>query len=170
MDLNDIIVNTSNLVNSALARDYQRTSGFHKSLVNQRKTCKKDIRDGLGLDGMTILIGCINRFTSLCKNLFNLLEFLAEAFRCHVHHFQCLRVPVELASAKNSSKLKKFLHSEVNLLIQHIIVQDQDGQNNNNINSPKKIGINTRNCVGSAQDRDYWRAQFGIEPPGSISH
>jgi len=33
-------------------------------------------------------------------------------------------------SAKNSSKLSKFLHSEVNLLIQHIIVQDQDGQNN----------------------------------------
>jgi hypothetical protein len=32
---------------------------------------------------------------------------------------------------KNSSKLYKFLHSEVNLLIQHITVQDQDGQNNN---------------------------------------
>ena len=28
-------------------------------------------------------------------------------------------------------KLNKLLHSEVNLLIQHIIVQDQDGQNNN---------------------------------------
>ena len=27
-------------------------------------------------------ICCINRFTSLCKNLFNLLEFLTEAFRC----------------------------------------------------------------------------------------
>ena len=36
------------------------------------------------------------------------------------------------ASAKNSSKLNKFLHSEVNQLIQHMIVQDQDGQNNNN--------------------------------------
>ena len=34
------------------------------------------------------------------------------------------------ASANNSSKLNKFLHSEVNLLIQHITVQDQDGQNN----------------------------------------
>ena len=44
---------------------------------------------------------------------------LAEAFRCHVHHFQCLTVPVELgASAKNSSKLNKFLHSEVIQLIQ----------------------------------------------------
>ena len=32
---------------------------------------------------------------------------------------------------KNSNKLNKFLHSEVNLLIQHIIVKDQDGQNNN---------------------------------------
>ena len=29
-----------------------------------------------------------------------------------------------------SSKLSIFLHSEVNLLIQHIIVQDQGGQNN----------------------------------------
>ena len=120
------------------------------------------------------IICCINRFTSLCKNLFNLLEFLAEAFRCHVHHFQCLTVSVDLAVmflfkhsnhnnitaipttmnrnisasstrtvkqwkwctwhrkafAKNSSKLNKFLHSEVNQLIQHIIVQDQDGQNN----------------------------------------
>ena len=35
------------------------------------------------------------------------------------------------ASDKKSSKLNKFLHSEVNLLIQNIIVQDQDGQNNN---------------------------------------
>ena len=43
-------------------------------------------------------ICCINRFTSLCKNLFNLLEFLAEAFRCHVHHFQCLTVPVTQVS------------------------------------------------------------------------
>ena len=41
------------------------------------------------------IICCINRFTSLCNNLLNLLELLAEAFRCHVHHFQCLTVPVE---------------------------------------------------------------------------
>ena len=34
-------------------------------------------------------------------------------------------------TAKNSSKLNKFLRREVNQLIQHIIVQDQDGQNNN---------------------------------------
>ena len=25
---------------------------------------------------------------------FHLLELLAEVFRCHVHHFQCLAVPV----------------------------------------------------------------------------
>ena len=37
------------------------------------------------------------------------------------------------ASARSSSKLNKFLHSEVNRLIQHIIVQDQDGQNNNTL-------------------------------------
>ena len=36
----------------------------------------------------------------------------------------------------------------------------------------KEIGINTRNWVDSAQDRDYWRASFecGIEHLGSISH
>ena len=34
-------------------------------------------------------------------------------------------------NAKNSSKLNKFLQSEVNQLIQDIIVQDQDGENNN---------------------------------------
>ena len=29
----------------------------------------------------------------------------------------------------------------------------------NNIRpSPKEIGLNTRNWVGTAQDRDYWRA------------
>ena len=44
-----------------------------------------------------------------------------------MHHFQCLA----LASAKNSSNLNKFLDSEMSILIQHIIVQDQDGQNNN---------------------------------------
>ena len=42
-----------------------------------------------------IILYCINRFTSLCKNLLNLLEFLAEVFRCHVHHFQCLTLPVD---------------------------------------------------------------------------
>ena len=42
------------------------------------------------------IISCFNWFTSLCKNLFNLLEFLAEAFQCHCHHFQCLTVLVEL--------------------------------------------------------------------------
>ena len=45
-------------------------------------------------------------FTSLCKNFVKLTWVLAEAFRCHGHHFQCLTVL-------------------------DIIVQDQDGQNNN---------------------------------------
>ena len=56
-----------------------------------------------------IIIRCINTLTSLCKKFFILLEFLAEA----------------------KSKLNKFLHSEVNILIQRIKVQDKDGQNNN---------------------------------------
>ena len=51
------------------------------------------------------ILCCINRFTSLCKILLNLLEFLAEAFRCHVHHFQCLTVPVELNDAHGIEKL-----------------------------------------------------------------
>ena len=55
-----------------------------------------------------------------------------------MHHFQCLTVPVELpssiendahgiekASAKNSSKLNKFLHSDVNLLIQHNVMLEK---------------------------------------------
>ena len=35
----------------------------------------------------------------------------------------------------------------------------------------KEIGINTRNWVDLAQDRDYWRALcgYGIEPTGFIS-
>ena len=45
------------------------------------------------------------------------------------------------ACAKNSSKLNKFLHSEVNQLIQHIIVQDQDGQNNNVIIQSKHFAF-----------------------------
>ena len=79
---------------------------------------------------MSAQVCCINRFTSLCKNLFNLLEFLAEAFRGHRDR-QALKMMPRKASIKKSSKLNKFLHSEVNLLIQHIAVQDQDGQNNN---------------------------------------
>ena len=38
---------------------------------------------------------CINGFTSLCKNLSNLLEFSAETFRCHVHHFPPGRSSIE---------------------------------------------------------------------------
>ena len=36
----------------------------------------------------------------------------------------------------------------------------------------KEIGINTRSCVDSGQNTDYCRppSDFGIEPPGSISH
>ena len=30
----------------------------------------------------------------------HLLEFLAKVFQCHVHHFQCLAVPVQLAAMK----------------------------------------------------------------------
>ena len=59
-----------------------------------------------------LMLCCINRFTSLCKNLFNLLEFLAEAFRCHVHHFQCLTALVELgpSSIENDAHgIKKLL-------------------------------------------------------------
>jgi hypothetical protein len=32
------------------------------------------------------------------QEVVQLFEFLAEAFRCHVHHFQSLTVPVDLAA------------------------------------------------------------------------
>ena len=66
----------------------------------------------------------------------------------HVNHFQCLKVPVAVppgpSSVENdahgieklllkSQVSEKFLHSEVNLIIQYIIVQDLDGQNINKI-------------------------------------
>ena len=47
----------------------------------------------------------------------------------------CQRVYGRKASAKISNKLNKFLHSEMNLLLQHIREQDQDGQNNTSNNS-----------------------------------
>ena len=47
------------------------------------------------------------------------------------------KVILKLKFHHNSSKLNKFLHSEVNLLIQHIIVQDQYGQNSNILITPK---------------------------------
>ena len=34
------------------------------------------------------------------QQLLHLIEFLSEAFRCYVHHYQCLTVPVELAAMK----------------------------------------------------------------------
>ena len=77
----------------------------------------------------SINTSCINRFTSLRKTCAS---------------FSMLDGP---CSAKNSV-LNKFLHSEVHLLIQHIIVQDRDGQN---------IIINTRNWVDSAQSRSDWK-------------
>ena len=72
------------------------------------------------------------------QELVQLTEFLAETFLCHVHPCGTGTVKVlkictwhRKTSAKNSIKLNKFLHNQVNLSIQHIIVQDQDGQNNN---------------------------------------
>ena len=44
-----------------------------------------------------------------------------------------------IKTSKSSSKLNKFLHCEVSILIQHIIVQDQDGQNNNKENDAHGI-------------------------------
>ena len=35
----------------------------------------------------------------------------------------------------------------------------------------KGMGMNTRNCLDSAQGKDYWRAVvMRIEPPGFINH
>ena len=43
--------------------------------------------------GSCTVIYYIIRFTPLCK-IFTYLSFLSEAFQCHMHHFQCLTVPV----------------------------------------------------------------------------
>ena len=73
------------------------------------------------------IICWINRFTSLCKNLFTWV--FSRSFSCA--SFSMLNDPGgtvkhwkwctwhRKASAKNSNKLNKFLHSEVNLLIQY---------------------------------------------------
>ena len=44
------------------------------------------------------------------------------------------------ASAKTQVSLRKFLQSEVKII--HSIVQDQDGQNNNNIREKNNILVN----------------------------
>ena len=60
------------------------------------------------------IICCINRFTSLCKNTWH-----------------------RKASAKNSSKLNKFLHSKVNLLY-NIVILHSDPR------STRMIGVSGR--------------------------
>ena len=65
---------------------------------------------------------CIIRFTSLhYARTFHVLEFLSEAFRCHVHHFSMQWSSIESnAHGHGIEKLllktqisEKFLHSEV---------------------------------------------------------
>ena len=104
---------------------------------------------------MDIMLFChlvrIIWFTSLCKKLVKLTWVFSRSFSRPCASFSMLGGPGgtgcnvlvrscwkwctwhRKASAKNSSKLNKFLHSEVNQLIQHIIMQDHDGQNNNKI-------------------------------------
>ena len=45
---------------------------------------------------LTLLIICCNRLTSLWKNFVKLTWVFSRSFSMHVHHFQCLMVPVEL--------------------------------------------------------------------------
>ena len=100
---------------------------------------------------------CINRFTSLCKNLFNLLEFLAEAFRYHVHH--CARGIEELLLKTRVSWTSS--HSEVNLLIPMIYQQYTSSNNKLHvIQSPCRLkyhGFPTRliivNIASELQDK-----------------
>ena len=37
------------------------------------------------------------------QELVQLTSVLADAFRCHLHHFQCLSVPVELSNIENGA-------------------------------------------------------------------
>ena len=64
------------------------------------------------------------------QELVQLTSVFSRSFLMPCASFSLLDGPGRKASAKNSSKLNKFLHSEVNLLIQRIIVQDEDGHNN----------------------------------------
>ena len=59
-----------------------RMSGWPVSRFRQQKECSFIL---FCPSWSCTTICCIIRFYSLCKNLFNLLEFSAEAFRCHVH-------------------------------------------------------------------------------------
>ena len=43
------------------------------------------------------------------------------------------RIENDAHGIESSNEVNRFLHSEVNLLIQHFIVRDQDGQNNNKL-------------------------------------
>ena len=68
-------------------------------------------------------------FHLICKNFLKLTCVLAEPFRCHVHHSQCLTVKHwewctwhRKASAKRQVSSRKFLQSEVKII--HIIVQN----------------------------------------------
>jgi hypothetical protein len=53
------------------------------------------------------------------QNLY-LLEFLAEAFRCHAHHFQCLAVPME----PGSPRIKNNAHGTKKLLLKTLVSED----------------------------------------------
>jgi hypothetical protein len=71
--------------------------GYERKFEWTRDVINDVMRTGLlGLQGRYIC--CINSVTSPCKNLFNILEFIAEALRCHMHHFQSLTALMELAA------------------------------------------------------------------------
>ena len=67
---------------------------------------------------------------------------------------------LELVQLIAAFSLNKFLRSELNLLIQHIIVQDQDGQNNNikrywsvSIGLPvRRVGVVIPQSLGQSHD------------------
>ena len=54
--------------------------------------------------------------------MFNLLEFLAEAFRCHVHHSQCLTVPVD-GVPPGPSRIENDAHGIEKLLLKTQVEQ-----------------------------------------------
>ena len=82
-----------------------------------------------------------------------------------MHHFQCLRpssIENDIDGIENDAhcneKLllktqvsEKFLHSEVDLIIQYVIVQYRDRQNNNIRICIVEIDISSRNWIFSVQ-------------------
>ena len=63
------------------------------------------------------IMSCISRFTSLWKNSLNLLEFLAEAFWCHMHLLELTPAPVRVPTHGRLFRISRRLGRELFTLL-----------------------------------------------------